>query len=151
MDALFKMMCSVFRDFVDGKIDSMKFKCAVDAYTKIVEVTPVGVSVDVFGGDDGLEDGADAVDESHDELDAGADDVETVEGDFDDDVIAPNVDVDTSGDARGETVEVIVGSKVVEKLADEEAPSDADAAGDASGEASGNDDDYDVMADYRDV
>lgn len=148
MDALLEMVCSVFRDFVDGKADSMKLECAVDAYTRIVEATPVCAVIDFRDDDDDDDEyGTDADDEGSDEPDAGDDD----EVEVDDDVIEPNVDVDTSGDSRGEAVELIVGSKVVEKIDEEEAQGEADVDDDAPEEASDLDEEYDVMDEYRDL
>lgn len=114
MDELLEMVCSVFRDFVDGKADSMKLECAVDAYTKIAGAMPVCADVHVCLDGRAAEAPSDVEAQDGDAADDAASEAGVFDSDDVGDIVMPDVMPDTSGDDRGETVSVIVGSKVVE-------------------------------------
>ena len=113
MDRLFSLVCGVFSDFIEGKCDSMKLNCAVDAYSKIVASTPRSITVRVVGSvdrdiADSADDGDNVIkdevseDSSEDTDDSVSDEVSD---DFenDDDIIQPSFTPDMSDDPRGET------------------------------------------------
>lgn len=117
MEELFELVCSVFRDFVEGRADSAKLDCATRAYATIMDAAPDVICVHVsHDGDEcdecDVED--DACDNAKDAVEDGIEDdaehdaegvAERADEDgAEDNILAPNFDVDIVDDPVGVAV-----------------------------------------------